>query len=88
MSRDIETSAVALYSHVRRIWGGDSRSHKRYFYRNSTTGDAQWTYPEADVIGGTEEMELCTTPPPQGQEEPCIIGTSHFIYFNYNNNVS
>ncbi|XP_015609403.1 formin-binding protein 4 isoform X2 [Cephus cinctus] len=49
------------------------RSHKRYYYRNSTSGETQWTYPEADVIGGTEEMDLCTTPPPQDQEEPAII---------------
>ncbi|XP_051156262.1 formin-binding protein 4-like isoform X2 [Leptopilina boulardi] len=47
------------------------RSHKRYYYRNAATGAAQWTYPEMDVIGGTEEMELCTTPPPE-QEEPII----------------
>lgn len=26
----------------------------------------QWNYP--DVIGGAEEMELCTTPPPQDEE--------------------
>nr|XP_046481673.1 formin-binding protein 4-like isoform X1 [Neodiprion pinetum] len=44
------------------------RSHKRYYYRNSVTGEAQWTYPEADVVGGTEEMDLCTTPPPPEDE--------------------
>ncbi|XP_033214231.1 formin-binding protein 4-like isoform X2 [Belonocnema kinseyi] len=48
------------------------RSHKRYYYRNVATGAAQWTYPDADVIGGAEEMELCTTPPPE-LEEPVII---------------
>lgn len=54
------------------FFGGDVfRSHKRYYYRNAATGAAQWTYPEMDVIGGTEEMELCTTPPPE-QEEPII----------------
>lgn len=53
------------------FWGDVSRSHKRYYYRNAATGAAQWTYPEMDVIGGTEEMELCTTPPPE-QEEPII----------------
>ncbi|XP_012280309.1 formin-binding protein 4 isoform X2 [Orussus abietinus] len=49
------------------------RSHKRYYYRNATSGEAQWTYPELDVIGGTEEMDLCTTPPPPDQEEASII---------------
>ncbi|XP_044009823.1 uncharacterized protein LOC122853418 isoform X2 [Aphidius gifuensis] len=42
------------------------RSYKRYFYRNESTGEVQWNYP--DVIGGAEEMELCTTPPPQDEE--------------------
>ncbi|XP_048514272.1 formin-binding protein 4-like isoform X2 [Athalia rosae] len=45
------------------------RLHKRYYYRNATTGEAQWTYPEADVVGGTEEMDLCTTPPPPDDVE-------------------
>lgn len=55
------------------FWGVVSRSQKRYYYRNVTTGVAQWTYPEVDVTGGTEEMEICTTPPP-AEEEPSIIG--------------
>ncbi|XP_063995704.1 formin-binding protein 4-like isoform X2 [Diachasmimorpha longicaudata] len=38
------------------------RSHKRYYYQNESTGETRWNYP--DVIGGAEEMELCTTPPP------------------------
>ncbi|XP_014221578.1 fibrous sheath CABYR-binding protein-like [Trichogramma pretiosum] len=49
------------------------RLHKRYYYRNATTGEAQWTYPQTDVVGGTEEMDLCTTPPPPEQEETAII---------------
>ncbi|OXU22635.1 hypothetical protein TSAR_013641 [Trichomalopsis sarcophagae] len=52
------------------------RSHKRYYYRNATTGDAQWTYPDTDIVGGTEEMELCTTPPPPEHEEVPIIEMS------------
>lgn len=56
------------------LWGADFRSHKRYYYRNSVNGEAQWTYPESDVVGGTEEMDLCTTPPPPEDEESLIIG--------------
>ena len=62
---------VGLFSYV---WHSCIRSHKRYYYRNSTTNEAQWTYPQTDVVGGTEEMELCTTPPPPEQEETPIIG--------------
>ncbi|XP_015111908.1 formin-binding protein 4 isoform X2 [Diachasma alloeum] len=42
------------------------RSHKRYYYQNESTGETRWNYP--DVIGGAEEMELCTTPPPTDNE--------------------
>ncbi|XP_057324069.1 formin-binding protein 4-like isoform X2 [Microplitis mediator] len=37
-------------------------ANKRYLYRNKINGDTQLNYP--DIIGGAEEMELCTTPPP------------------------
>ncbi|XP_058796412.1 formin-binding protein 4-like [Phymastichus coffea] len=52
------------------------RSHKRYYYRNTSTGEAQWTYPQTGIAGGAEEMELCTTPPPPEHEEPPIIEMS------------
>ncbi|XP_069696596.1 uncharacterized protein DDB_G0284459-like [Periplaneta americana] len=48
------------------------RTHKRYFYRNTVSGETQWEYPsppEDDVCGGGEAMELCTTPPPPPVEE-------------------
>ena len=63
------------------FWGDVSRSHKRYYYRNAVTGAAQWTYPDTGVIGGTEEMELCTTPPPE-PGEPAIIGKFIKIFKN------
>ncbi|XP_011864737.1 PREDICTED: formin-binding protein 4-like [Vollenhovia emeryi] len=44
------------------------RSHKRYYYHNTSTGTLQWTYPDTGIAGGTEEMELCTTPPPESEE--------------------
>ncbi|XP_029160362.1 formin-binding protein 4-like isoform X2 [Nylanderia fulva] len=44
------------------------RSHKRYYYHNTSTGTSQWTYPDTGIAGGTEEMELCTTPPPESEE--------------------
>ncbi|XP_011648359.1 formin-binding protein 4-like isoform X2 [Pogonomyrmex barbatus] len=44
------------------------RSHKRYYYQNTSTGTLQWTYPDTGIAGGTEEMELCTTPPPESEE--------------------
>ncbi|XP_071641339.1 uncharacterized protein [Temnothorax longispinosus] len=50
------------------------RSHKRYYYHNTSTGTLQWTYPDTGIAGGTEEMELCTTPPPES-EELSIIGS-------------
>jgi len=56
-------------SHVFHFWSGDfSRSHKRYYYHNTSTGTLQWTYPDTGIAGGTEEMELCTTPPPESEE--------------------
>ncbi|CAK9818615.1 Formin-binding protein 4 [Anthophora quadrimaculata] len=45
------------------------RSHKRYYYQNTTTGITQWTYPDTGIAGGAEEMEICSTPPPTEQEE-------------------
>ncbi|XP_029050844.2 formin-binding protein 4-like isoform X1 [Osmia bicornis bicornis] len=45
------------------------RSHKRYYYQNTTTGVTQWTYPDTGIAGGAEEMEICSTPPPTEQEE-------------------
>ncbi|XP_011347934.1 formin-binding protein 4 isoform X2 [Ooceraea biroi] len=48
------------------------RSHKRYYYHNTSTGTSQWTYPDTGIAGGTEEMELCTTPPPPESEELSI----------------
>ena len=59
------------------------RSHKRYYYRNASTSEAQWTYPVADIAGGAEEMELCTTPPPPEHEEAPIIGESHMFFTFY-----
>lgn len=52
--------------------GDASRSHKRYYYRNEISGETRWSYP--DIIGGAEEMELCTTPPPPDLEEKIIDG--------------
>lgn len=49
------------------IWvsaGGVSRSNKRYFYCNELSGETQWNYPEQDIVGGGEAMDICTTPPP------------------------
>lgn len=40
------------------------RSHKRYYYRNETTGESQWEYPQLDVVRRDEAMDLSTTPPP------------------------
>ncbi|XP_032677358.1 formin-binding protein 4-like isoform X3 [Odontomachus brunneus] len=51
------------------------RSHKRYFYHNTSTGTSQWTYPDTGIAGGTEEMELCTTPPPPESEELSVTGS-------------
>ncbi|XP_043506995.1 formin-binding protein 4-like isoform X1 [Frieseomelitta varia] len=48
------------------------RSHKRYYYQNTTTGITQWTYPDTGIAGGAEEMEICSTPPPTEQEEIVI----------------
>ncbi|XP_017893051.1 formin-binding protein 4-like [Ceratina calcarata] len=48
------------------------RSHKRYYYQNTTTGVTQWTYPDTGIAGGAEEMEICSTPPPTDQEEMII----------------
>ncbi|XP_076180129.1 uncharacterized protein LOC143153138 isoform X2 [Ptiloglossa arizonensis] len=48
------------------------RSHKRYYYQNTTTGITQWTYPDTGIAGGAEEMEICSTPPPMDQEEMII----------------
>ncbi|XP_031368407.1 interaptin-like isoform X2 [Apis dorsata] len=48
------------------------RSHKRYYYQNTTTGITQWTYPDTSIAGGAEEMEICSTPPPMEQEEIII----------------
>ncbi|XP_053989437.1 formin-binding protein 4-like isoform X1 [Hylaeus volcanicus] len=48
------------------------RSHKRYYYQNTTTGITQWTYPDTGIAGGAEEMEICSTPPPIDQEEMVI----------------
>lgn len=73
MSTDIKILYFTQYSHDLVFWGDVSRSHKRYYYRNTTSGETQWTYPETDVIGGTEEMDLCMTPPPPDQEEPSLI---------------
>lgn len=40
------------------------------------TGTLQWTYPDTGIAGGTEEMELCTTPPPES-EELSVSGISY-----------
>ncbi|CAL7942168.1 unnamed protein product [Xylocopa violacea] len=48
------------------------RSHKRYYYQNTTNGITQWTYPDTGIAGGAEEMEICSTPPPTEQEEMII----------------
>ncbi|XP_003701113.1 uncharacterized protein LOC100878735 isoform X2 [Megachile rotundata] len=48
------------------------RSHKRYYYQNTSTGVTQWTYPDTGIAGGAEEMEICSTPPPTEQEEMII----------------
>jgi len=66
-------------SYISSFWLGDfSRSHKRYYYHNTSTGTSQWTYPDTGIAGGTEEMELCTTPPPPESEELSVIGTDLF----------
>lgn len=64
--------------------GAVSRSYKRYFYRNESTGDVRWNYP--DVIGGAEEMELCTTPPPQDEETFIDDKTCNIIQQNVSDN--
>ncbi|GLV43659.1 hypothetical protein CBL_07014 [Carabus blaptoides fortunei] len=46
------------------------RSNRRYFYRNQQTGETQWDYPEPDIVGGGEAMDICTTPPPVNDEPP------------------
>ncbi|XP_014469072.1 PREDICTED: formin-binding protein 4-like [Dinoponera quadriceps] len=51
------------------------RSHKRYYYHNTSTGTSQWTYPDTGIAGGTEEMELCTTPPPPESDELSVTGS-------------
>ncbi|XP_019699913.1 formin-binding protein 4 isoform X2 [Harpegnathos saltator] len=51
------------------------RSEKQYFYHNTSTGTSQWTYPDTGIAGGTEEMELCTTPPPPESEELSVTGS-------------
>ncbi|KAF2879202.1 hypothetical protein ILUMI_26957 [Ignelater luminosus] len=40
------------------------RVNKRYYYRNQQTGDSQWEYPQSDIVGGDEAMDISTTPPP------------------------
>lgn len=38
-----------------------------------STGNIQWDYPELDVkIGDGDEMDICTTPPPNDEAENCL----------------
>lgn len=60
--------SVILFHMFSLLAGGFFRSHKRYYYHNTSTGTSQWTYPDTGIAGGTEEMELCTTPPPESEE--------------------
>ncbi|XP_034940117.1 formin-binding protein 4-like isoform X2 [Chelonus insularis] len=59
------------------LWNKDS---KKYYYKNKISGEIQWSYP--DIIGGAEEMEICTTPPaassPVHQQEIKIIESNVF----------
>lgn len=48
---------------------GPCRSNKRYFYQHEQSRETQWEYPAPDIVGGGEEMDICTTPPP---EEPPV----------------
>jgi len=43
---------------------GCCRINKRYYYRNQQTGDSQWEYPQPDIVGGDDAMDISTTPPP------------------------
>lgn len=51
------------------------RKKAQYCYKNLTTGDIQWQYPkppsiveEQSIASGDDEMDICTTPPPNENE--------------------
>ncbi|KAF5289463.1 hypothetical protein FQR65_LT11836 [Abscondita terminalis] len=44
------------------------RVNKRYYYRNQQTGESQWDYPQPDIVGGDDAMDICTTPPPPASD--------------------
>lgn len=49
------------------------RTKSQYGYRNETTGIIQWDYPVMDAQpiekeDNDDEMDICTTPPPNANE--------------------
>lgn len=57
--------------------GVDFRKNSQYCYKHLTTGEIQWEYPDTaatDSAGGNaktddDEMDICTTPPPNVDEQ-------------------
>ncbi|XP_037040805.1 formin-binding protein 4-like [Bradysia coprophila] len=44
-----------------------NRKKSQYCYKNLTTGEIRWEYPEND--NKSDEMDICTTPPPNVDEQ-------------------
>lgn len=66
MSRKTNPLSVFLYVSI----GCDFRKKSQYCYKNLTTGDIRWEYPEKDSkTDDADEMDICTTPPPNVDEQ-------------------
>lgn len=65
-SRKINPLSVFLYVSI----GCDFRKKSQYCYKNLTTGDTRWEYPDHDnKSDDAVEMDICTTPPPPNVDE-------------------
>lgn len=66
ISRKTNSLSVFLYVSI----GCDFRKKSQYCYKNLTTGDIRWEYPEnVKPTDDAEEMDISTTPPPNIDEQ-------------------
>lgn len=58
------------------------RDKAQYSYENLSTGQIQWEYPvqelQAKEVLASDEMDICTTPPPNVNEDIDVVSASNF----------
>lgn len=61
---------ISIISFLYFVWVFSFRKNSQYCYKNLASGEIQWEYPGVDLKSEeSDEMDICTTPPPNAEEQ-------------------